>query len=660
MDNPFKNVLVIDFESVWGDEYTLTKMTTEEYVRDERFHAYGCGVAWLDDLGTKVWVPARALKRFFAGIDWAETSVLAHNASFDVAVLSWVYGHVPGFIFDSLSMSRAKYGTRVGNSLAALAERYELPPKGTAVYSTKNVGPALTADIERELAGYCLHDVYLCAEVFMRLVEEYPASELRLIDLTLRMFVDPQLVLDVPLLEQTIQDEAASEAKVLSEANITKGMLSSNAKFADLLTSMGVVVPMKISPRTHKPAYALAKSDTGFQALLSHTDDRIAALCRARLKVKSTLLATRSARMLSVAQRGSLPVPLQYYGALTGRYSASDEGLNLQNLPRKGALRRAILAPPGYVIGVGDLAQIEVRVLAWLAGFRKVLNYFRDGADPYGMFGAEMFNIPGLTKETHPDLRQAAKSALIGAGYGLGWLRASCAIMAGFQGAPPKLYDAAFLAAMGGSIDDIDRFCGSETRDGENFKDLLLREPHACTDDAFVVHATCAWLLVKKYRASSQEVVDFWGLCTRMLTTVMMQEGATPVRFKCLLFAPGRIELPNGMNLRYPNLRRDDKSGDILYDNGKEPVRIYGGKIVENLCQALARLIMTDGMLRTAKRYRVVLTVHDEQGILIPEREKDAGLAFLSAQMVKAPSYMPGIPLAVEVGAHVAYGKAKP
>ena len=115
---PFDRVLCLDFETAWDSkEYTLSKMTTEEYIRDPRFHAWG--LCWQEfGEGKPVWVAHDDIPAWVASVDWSRTAVLAHNALFDVSILSWVYGAKPAFIFDSLSMARALRGVEVGNSLA--------------------------------------------------------------------------------------------------------------------------------------------------------------------------------------------------------------------------------------------------------------------------------------------------------------------------------------------------------------------------------------------------------------------------------------------------------------------------------------------------------------------------------------------------------------
>jgi DNA polymerase I-like protein with 3'-5' exonuclease and polymerase domains len=316
-----------------------------------------------------------------------------------------------------------------------------LPPKGNAVHSTDGL-LELTPEIEKELADYCAHDTFLCEEVFKRLVQGYPAKELRLIDMTLKMFTNPVLDLDKEMLSEAIEEERTKRHALLSKLGIEETALASNQQFADVLQSMGVEPPTKVSKTTGRKTLALAKNDALFQALLNSDNEDVALLCEARLAVKSTLERTRAQRFLDIASRGSLPVPLNYYGAHTGRWSASKgSGLNLQNLKRGSFLRKSIMAPDGYTLVVCDLSQIEPRVLAWLADYDALLNIFSSGQDAYAQFGAQMFGIPSLSKESHPDLRQSAKSALLGAGYGMGWASFAAQLLTGFLGAPPTRYD---------------------------------------------------------------------------------------------------------------------------------------------------------------------------------------------------------------------------
>jgi len=650
---PYKQLLVIDFETRWDKkEYTLSKMTTEQYIRDPRFKAFGCCIKNYDVPGT-VWVTHADLPDFFNTIDWSTTAVLAHNAQFDVAILSWVYGVKPCFIFDSLSMARALRGVEAGNSLAKLAAEYNLPPKGQGVHSTDGL-VELPEEVEAELAEYCKHDTFLCEEVFKRLIKGYPPKELRLIDLTLKMFTNPTLQLDQEMLTDAISEEATQRNALLQRLDVKEPDLASNPKFADLLSRLGVEPPIKVSKTTGERALALAKNDAHFQALLNSEREDVALLCEARLAVKSTLERTRAQRFLDIAQRGTLPVPLNYYGAHTGRWSASKgSGLNLQNLKRGSFLRKSIMAPEGYTLVVCDLSQIEPRVLAWLADYDALLDIFKSGKDAYAQFGAQMFGIPGLTKESHSDLRQSAKSALLGCGYGLGWASFAAQLLTGFLGAPPTRYDKVFAKQLGVNAEFVNEFVSYEP-----FLQRMRGIPHTCTEPELTVHCVSAKKIIDKYRDAAQPVKTFWEMCDALIKRSLAE--GRQYTHKCLTFEQNRIVLPSGLALRYPMLAaKPDENFRIQWSYGEDRKKLYGGKLTENIVQAVARCVMTDGMLRIQKRYPCVLTVHDEVVVLVPEAEVIDAENWVLAQMTMVPKYMPGIPLAADIGHAKRYGDAK-
>ena len=651
---PYDRILTIDFETRWDKkDYTLSKMTTEEYIRDDRFTAFGACVHEYGSDDPIEWYSGSELPELFSNINWERTAVLAHNAQFDIAILEWVYSCRPAFIFDSLSMGRALRGVEVGNSLAKLASDFGLPPKGNAVHSTDGL-VELSPEVEKELAEYCKHDVFLCEKIFTKLAHRYPASELRLIDMTLKMFTRPTLVLDPLMLSNAIDEERNSREKLLQTLGVEEAELASNPKFAEQLQKLGVVAPTKVSKTTGKQTLALAKNDALFQALLNGEREDVALLCEARLRVKSTTERTRAQRFLDISQRGSLPVPLSYYGAKSGRWSAAKgSAINMQNLKRGSFLRKAIMAPENYQLVVGDLSQIEPRVLAWLSDYEDMLNIFRSGRDPYAAFGAQMFNIPGLSKETHPELRQSAKSALLGCGYGLGWASFASQLLTGFLGAPPIRYERAFAKALGVNRQFYEKFV--EWQDNE----ARLRDiPHTCSLQELVEHAIASKRIIDIYRATAYKVVEFWDICAVMLEKCL--HDGEERKYKCLTFRKEEIELPNGMKLLYPDLRivKDDK-GRSQYVYGPDATKLYAGKITNNVTQALARIVMTDGMLRVSKRYFIAGTVHDELIAVVPDAEVEEAKTWVLEQMCMEPRYMQGIPLNADVGAHRRYGLAK-
>jgi hypothetical protein len=652
MTKPYDQIITVDFETRWDKkDYTLSKLTTEEYIRDKRFKAFGACFHIYGSKDPVEWVGHDSLKDYVSKIDWSKTAVLAHNAQFDVSILCWRYGVKPAFIFDSLSMARALRGVEVGNSLAKLADAFGLPAKGQAVHSTDGLYE-LDAQIEAELADYCRHDVFLCENVFTRLVRGYPSSELRLIDMTLKMYTQACLRLDKPMLIAALTEEGRKREALLNKLGIEEAELASNPKFAELLKSMGVEPPIKISKTTGKPSLALAKNDALFQALMNGDNEEVSLLCEARLKVKSTTERTRAQRFLDISQRGPLPVPLSYYGAKSGRWTAAKgSAINMQNLKRGSFLRKAIMAPEGHQLVVGDLSQIEPRVLAWFADYADLMDIFRSGADAYAAFGAQMFHIPGMTKDSHPIERQSAKSALLGAGYGLGWASFAGQLLVGFLGAPPLRYTKAEAKKLGVTQDYLERFM-----DWEDNLARMKAIPHTCTEQELLIHCCAAKKIIDIYRATSHPVVSFWDMCGRALEKSLA--GGEELVYKCITFRKEEIVLPNGMSIRYPNLRKT-KEGWVYGNEGETPVKLYAGKITNNIVQGTARIVMTDGMLRVAKRYFVAGTVHDELIAVVPDDEVEDAKKWIWEQMVIEPSYLKGVPLNSEVGAHLRYGLAK-
>ncbi len=657
MSLPFKRIIVLDYESAWDrKEYTLSKMTTEEYVRDPRFKAWGLCWKEVGEEGAAVWVRGKDIQAWADGINWNETAVLAHNAQFDVTILSWRFGVQPAFIFDTLSMARALRGIEAGNSLATLAAEFELPPKGQAVHSTDGMLESISFEVEQELADYCKHDTFLCEEIFNRLMPGFPPKELRLIDITLKMYTRPLLELDRGMLQAAIVEEREAREGLLQRLGVDEAALASNDKFAALLEQIGVPPPIKTSKTTGLETYALAKNDALFQALLNSDNEDVMLLCQARLKVKSTSERTRAQRFLDIAHRGRLPVPLSYFGAGTGRWTASKgSAINMQNLKRGSFLRNAIMAPEGHLLVAGDLSQIEPRVLGVLSDNTALLDIFRSGSDAYAQFGAQMFGIPGLTKDTHPVERQAAKSALIGAGYQLGWASFAAQLLVGFLGAKPLRYTKEDAKVLGVTGEDVRRFLEWD----ENLKKLEAI-PHTCSTLELAIHCLAAKAIIDKYRAASQPVVAFWNLCQELIEYSLYR--GKEYKHKCITFRKEEIILPSGMAMRYPDLRQDKDEGgrsQWSYADGKKRIKLYAGKITNNIVQGTARCVMTDGMLRVAKKYPLVGTVHDELIAVIPEGDEDYAKTWVLAQMTMEPPYLPGIPLDAGVGVHKRYGMTK-
>ena len=238
-------------------------------------------------------------------------------------------------------------------------------------------------------------------------------------------------------------------------------------------------------------------------------------------------------------------------------------------------------------------------------------------------------------------------------GYGLGWASFAAQLLVGFLGAPPLRYTKKDAKQLGVNMLHIKRFL-----DYKPYVERMLEIPHICTTEELVVHCVVAKAIIDKYRDTAEPVVGLWNLCGELIESSLY--GGEEVTYKCLTFRKEEIELPNGMKICYPGLhpeRNDD--GELEWIYGKDRTKLYAGKVVNNITQGTARIVMTDGMLRVHKRYPVKGTVHDELIALAPKEEAPEALPWVLKQMTKTPAYMPGIPLAADGGVHRRYGLAK-
>jgi DNA polymerase I-like protein with 3'-5' exonuclease and polymerase domains len=542
---------------------------------------------------------------------WHESIALAHNAMFDMAILNWQFGYRPKKIADTLSMARAIHGTEVGGSLGALVQHYQLGEKGTEVVNALGKRRADFTDEElARYASYCINDVDLTYELFKCLAGDFPIPELELIDLTIRMFTEPVLKLDKTVLANHLVEIRSSKDMLLRNITENKEELMSNPKFAEILRKCGVEPPMKVSPTTGKDTYAFSKTDEEFKALLEHENVNVQAVVAARLGMRSTIEETRTERFIEIGQRGLLPIPLRYYAAHTGRWGGDDK-VNMQNLPRSSPLKNAIVAPDGYFIVDSDSSQIEARTLAWLAEQNDLVEAFDKGEDVYKIMASAIYGKP--QEEITKDERFVGKTTILGAGYGMG---------------PAK------------------------------FKVQLK------TFNVDLSEEECK-RIISVYRETYPRIPQLWKQASSALLAIANEQTAPLGREGALVVEGSKgIGLPNGLYIKYPNLRRwvnDQGKEELVYDTKKGkaviPNRIYGGKVIENVCQALARIVIAEQMLMIAKKYRVVMTVHDAIACLVPESEKDTGREFVEVCMRIRPKWALDLPLNCESGVDKSYGR---
>ena len=609
-----KKLLFIDFESAYSSkDYTLKKMSMIEYVRDPRFKAFG--FAWASPTGPAQWVAAdnivQSLDFVAREIGWPNVAVVGHNIKFDATILREVYECVPGQFIDTKGMSKAVLGKSVkGHSLADLAEHFGLESQG--VMKTDGLRE-LTAEQEAELATYCIHDVELCRQIHAKLAGSFPASQYEAMHRTVSMFVNSKLNLNVKLLEQTAKEEATRRENIFKEIGIDKAEFASNAKFPKLLQGEGYEVPQKVSPRTGKTIPALALGDPEFLEMAEEGNERLKLLCEARIAAKSTLLETRSAKLSAIGRTGQWPFDVEFSGAdQTHRFSGgSGAGGNPQNFTRDSALREAVEAPQGYSLVVGDFSNIELRIVAYLSKDPGLVQAIEAGVDLYCDF-ASVFYGRKITKSEATE-RRFGKCAILGLGYGMG---------------------AAKFA-----------------------KTVRLQTGETLTEEQ-------ARKAVDLYRTRYGGVPRLWEALDTSIAVLFGEPNMRSVPANLpVRFGKEHIELPSGLRLRYPNLRqvKEERRVEWVYDvyarRNLEQRKLYGGKLLENISQALAGELCKTAMLEMGEN--VTGLVHDEIHVLCKH-----GLELPTAQKLKrvmsvSPSWLPNMKLDAEVGWGKSWGNAK-
>jgi len=605
------DLITLDFETYYDREFSLSKLTTEAYIRDPRFEVIGVGVKFNNEETEWASGSHEQVKGYLQSFDWSDAMLLCHNTMFDGAILNWVYDIRPRVYTDTMCIARAIHGVETSASLRAVSEKYSIGAKGTEVVQA--LGKKREDFTESELdryGDYCVNDVNLTHKLFTMMVKDFPKQELKLIDLTLRMFIQPILELDLGLLEQHLTETRDRKDELLVSAGVTdKKELMSNPKFAELLKSLGVEPPMKVSPATGKETFAFAKTDEEFKALVDHEDDRVQTLVAARLGTKSTLEETRTQRFIDIAKRGTLPVPVRYYAAHTGRWGGDDK-INMQNLPSRGVngkkLKRSIIAPEGHTIVEADSAQIEARVLAWLAGQDDLVSAFTNGEDVYKKMASRIYGVP--EEDVTKDQRFVGKTTILGAGYGMGAVK--------------------FQAQL------------------KNFGfDMDLEE---------------ARRVIKIYREANGAINKLWRDAQNMIVGLSRGDRVRFGKEGVLDVVPeeSAILLPSGLLLRYDDLRFDqtDQGVEFHYKTRRGRTRIYGGKVIENVCQAIARCIIGEQMLLIAKKHRVVLTVHDSIVCCVPDEDVAQAQIDVEKFMRWVPDWADGLPIDCEAGIGKSYG----
>lgn len=647
--------IVIDFESYYGKDWSLSRITTEKYIRGEKWECIGVSVKDGDE--------KTVFHRGEDGIpvlrEMAEKQPLrpfvSHNNLFDMGILGLRYNIHPSFMVDTAVMAklcaldRFAGGAKLADLSDALIKLGKAKKrKGTAVRDMNGVHRADMSEKQWKVyEEYCKLDSDLCHSLYTYMIGMVDARELAMCSLTTEMFTNPAFEIDSELLKSyTLQMEGARNAMLenlgekvgITDLDELTETLRSPLKFASLLESIGVPPPTKFSKRTGKQTFAFDKTDSGFNALLDSENELVRDLAMARVGVSSSIERTRAASFIDISTRGSLPIPLRYAAAHTGRYGGTDK-INVQNLSKRSrepVLRRSMRAPKGYVVVASDSNQIEARLMAYAAGQEDKVRLFLDGRDPYVDMAAEIYGktydeIYEISK-VHPTkegkvMRGVGKQTELACGYGMS---------------------------------------------GATFRERMLQDGN---DEA----AEMAEVSVGAFRRKNDRVVQFWRTCDRALH-VMLAGGAMEFGgddgklFRAdgsAVFHGKRISVvegPNGARMYYENLRRivDDQGRlNYAYDQRRRselvPKTIWGSMLAENCIQFLAFAVLKWQAVEIAKLgIPIHMNVHDEWVSVVPKEMAGRTAYAHWSCMRKAPSYIRQGLLDCEVSIGENYADLKP
>lgn len=674
----------VDFETFYDSAsgYTLKKLTTEEYIRSPYFQIIGVAIAEGD--APAVWVDNHndAAIKYIRSLDWSNRVAIGHNMSeFDGFILTERCGVAPAVYQCTLALARALHGSKVSNSLDSLAQMYGVGTKGHEVHNADGMRlQNFTAAELSKYGEYCKNDVDLCWRLYKKFRQKIPSTELFKQHLLTRMFAEPRLCVDGDLAERLLAHMIASKQALFDAVGMDRKQLRSGEALAAAFRKLGVEPPTKLSPKqknadgTPAVVYAFAKTDRGMEALLDYADDpdddvniAVQTLAAAKIGASSTNAESRIGRFCAISKRGMLPAPLAYGKTHTLR-AAGGGKINLQNQNRtadvqpdtpsgtlvltpsgpgtlhkispdkrklavvvdgKGVVcginechkvgtRDLIVAPPGKVLVVVDSSTIELRVGHLLAGQLDTIAKIRSGVDLYCDFASDLYAKP-INKKEHPKERQHGKVAMLQLQYQSG--------AGSFQRA------SRVMAKLMLSDDEAQK-----TVDVYRSKHAKIRQFWYRCHDA-----------IEAMYAGEEMYIDQWGLCKTERNAIV---------------------LPNGMRMHYTNLRQRMIEGQSRpqweYDckETREVKRVYGGAIFENLCQALAGLVVFEQLIAIERRWAkpgcgVALMVHDEGVVVVDEEDGPECLEFMLQAMRTPPKWWPDLPLGAEGDIGKRYGDCK-
>lgn len=660
------NAVSVDFECFYSSKlkYGLRQLIAEEYVQHERFDCYLVSVCD----GNNVWAghPRDLNWSALAGKLW-----LSHNRYFD----NTVYNEL---VRRSLAPSIERAGWEcTANLTSYLCGRRALQSAVEHLYKTriskdyrdvadgKNWPNDYTEAEMEQVRKAGRVDAHWCWRLWNDFSSRWPEWERVLSNLTI-----DQGMLGVALDVSRLNNYIAQAHEMRNNAEAVIPWMSGAGdeewdSFTTRPTSTRCIVEQCRRMRIPAPP-TKTDDEEGYEAWETkygneHRWIPAVSAWRAINKFYATLRTLKN----RLRPDGTVPFALKYFGAHTGRWSG-DAKVNFQNMRKKPIFcedthgmmetdeskidaamdqfddtgkypewvryaldfRSLVIPRPGKKMIVCDLAQIEPRVLAWLGGNHKLLKMISQGMGIYEAFARSQmgYDGPKFDKEMkRSDYYKMVKINVLGLGYGAGWEKFIT------------------IAKTMGGLDITKNDPPQEEVTNPFTGDVTVR-------DGYGQHSRG---VVKSFRENNKHITELWARLDAALKSSVGQDFV--------------MTLPSGRRMCYRDVRlvstveKDPVTGkprtktEVTAEVGERRFSFYGGKLTENITQAVARDVFGVHLVRmTQAGLRCLFTAHDEA---IMEVDQDVKPSDIEKHMSYCPDWLPGCPIAAEASEVAHYQK---